>query len=310
VTDHNFGDDQDPLLVRPFVLDGSEAPEADPSTQTWPSATTRETRSPHASPDEPPTQVIPRPAPPHRYRRRLLVIGGVGAAVVLAAAAAAFAALRPEMSPSVASGANASLPVVTGPVPSPSAPVAPLPGSPSAAAHSTHHSSPASAKASASLALSSGTPSPSEPSRTSPSAVTPVTTGAGFGPHNAAPATDRTGTIRGQNGLCLDLTGALPVDDNRVQVFECNGTNAQTWTLATDGTLRVMGKCALIVGDNSVRIITCDGRTTAQWRAANSLLTNAANGNCLTDPSAGSRSGTPAVVAPCGGSASQRWSLP
>jgi hypothetical protein len=308
VTDHEHGDDQDPLLVRPFVLQDSESPEADPSTQTWPSATTREVRSQHASSGEPPTQVIPRVGPaPRRFRRRLMVIGGVGAAVVLAAAAAAFAALRPEVSPSVASGADSALPAVTGPAPSASNP--PTAGSPSAAAHSGRHST--SAKASASLAVSSGTPSSSPPSGRATSAPAVSATG-GFGvaqPHNVSP-TDRTGTIRGQNELCLDLNGNLPFDDNHIDVFDCNGTGAQVWTLATDGTLRVDGKCALIVGDDTVHIVTCDGRTTALWQASNSTLINAANGKCLTDPSGGRQAGTPVVVSTCGGSASQRWSLP
>jgi hypothetical protein len=311
VTDHEIGDDQDPLLVRPFVLHDSESPDADPSTQTWPSATTREVRSQHATSGEPSTQVIPRVAPPRRrFRRRLLVIGGVGAVVVLAAAAAAFAALRPQMSPSVASGADQALPVVTGPAPSASAP--PTAGSPSATTHGARRSNSASAKASASLAASSGTPSSAPPSGQSSSAPTVSTTGGGFGaaqPHDASP-TGRTGTIRGQNALCLDLNGNLPFDDNHIDVFSCNDTTAQVWTLATDGTLRVDGKCALIVGDNTVHIVSCDGRTTAQWHASNSTLVNAANAKCLTDPSGGRLSGTPVIVSTCGGSASQRWSLP
>lgn len=307
-----MGDDQDPLLVRPFVLHDSESPDADPSTQTWPSATTREVRSQHSASGESATQVIPRVAAPRRrFRRRFLVIGGVGAAVVLAAAAAAFAVVRPEMSPSVASGADPALPVVTGPAPSASAP--PTAGSPSATSHGARRSTStsASAKASASLAASSGTPSAAPPNGQS-SAPTVNPTGGGFGvaqPHDASP-TGRTGTIRGQNALCLDLNGNLPFDDNHIDVFDCNGTTAQVWTLATDGTLRVDGKCALIVGDNTVHIVSCDGRTTAQWHASNSTLVNAANGRCLTDPSGGRGSGTPVVVSTCGGSASQRWSLP
>jgi hypothetical protein len=311
VTDHDFGDDQDPLLVRPFVLQDSGSPDADPSTQTWPSATTREVRSQHASSAEPPTQVIPRIAALRRpFRRRLLVIGGVGAVVVLAAAAAAFAALRPDVSPSVASGADSGLPVVTGPAPSASAP--PTAGSPSAASQGARHSGSASAKASASLSASAGTPSSSPPTSRPASAPAVSTTGGGFGvaqPHNV-PTTARTGTIRGQNALCLDLNGNLPFDDNHVDVFGCNATSAQVWTLATDGTLRVDGKCALIVGDNSVHIVSCDGRTTAQWQASNSTLINAANGQCLTDPSGGRTEGTTVVVTTCGGSASRRWSLP
>jgi hypothetical protein len=311
VTDHDFGDDQDPLLVRPFVLQESESPDTDPSTQTWPSATTREVRSQHASSDEPPTQVIPRVgALRRRFRRRFLVIGGIGAAVVLAATAAAFAALRPEVSPSVASGADSALPVVTGPAPTSSPP--PPAGSPSATTDGTRRFTSASVKASASLTASSGTPSSAPAGNRLTSAPTVGTSGGGFGlaqPHNVSP-TARTGTIRGQNTLCLDLNGNLPFDGNHVDVFGCNTTSAQVWTLATDGTLRVDGKCALIVGDNTVHIVACDGRTTAQWQVSDSKLINAANGLCLTDPSGGRSAGTPVTVTACGGSASQRWSLP
>lgn len=307
MTDHDFGDDQDPLLVRPFVLQESESPDADPSTQTWPSATTREVRSQHASADEPPTQIIPR-VPRHRLRRRFVVVGAAGAAVVLAAAAAAFAALRPDVSSSVASGADGALPVVTGPAPS--SPALPATASPSATVPSTHRSPTASATAAASVAAPSGTPSSPPPSNQSPSAATSSTAGTGLSPHNVAPTADRTGTIRGQNGLCLDLNGNLAFDGNHIDVYTCNSTGAQVWTLATDGTLRVDGKCALIVGDNSVHIVSCDGRTTAQWRASDSTLINAADGECLTDPSGGRSSGTPVVVSGCNGSAGQRWSLP
>jgi hypothetical protein len=313
VTDHDFGDDRDPLLVRPFVLQDSESPDDDPSTQTWPSATTREVRSRHAAGDEQATQVIPRLTPPRRFRRRLLVVGGVGAAVVLAAAAAAFAALRPEVSPSVASGAaDAALPVVTGPAPSAPASAATTTGSGSATTHSAHHPTSASVKASATASASGGTPSAAPGIGSASSTGTAGTTAApgGAQAHNLTPASERTGVIRGQNGLCLDLTGGLAFDDNRIQVFDCNGTTAQVWTLATDGTLRVDGKCALLVGDNSVHIVSCDGRTTAQWHASNSTLINNADNNCLTDPSGGRLSGTPVVVTTCGGSAGQRWSLP
>ncbi len=309
VTGHEFGDEQDPLLVRPFVLQETGSPSADPSTQTWPSATTRETRSAHAA-DGDPTQVIVPPDPPRRrFRRRVLVIAGIGTVVVLAAAAAGIAALRPGMSTSVSVGAAGSpLPAVTGPAPSfAAASAAGQPDSASGATHLARRSEPASGKASASAS----------PSR--PASVSTATTSAGAAattapataqPHNLAPVTARTGTIRGQNGLCLDLNGGVPVDDNHVQVFTCNGTSAQTWTLATDGTLRVAGMCALIDGDNTVHIVTCDGRTTAQWRVADSTLINAADSECLTDPSGGRQSGTGVTVSPCGGSASQRWSLP
>jgi hypothetical protein len=173
--------------------------------------------------------------------------------------------------------------------------------------HQARHSAPTrtTAPSNSAGADPSGSPAATTSTATAITAA-PQTTEA----HNLAPAVARTGTVRGQNGLCLDLNGGVPVADNHVQVFTCNQTVAQTWTLATDGTLRVVGMCALVVGDNTVHIVACDGRTTAQWRVANSTLINASDGKCLTDPSAGRQSGAGVVLTICGGSAAQRWSLP
>jgi len=65
-------------------------------------------------------------------------------------------------------------------------------------------------------------------------------------------------------------------------------------------------QCALIVGDDTVHVIACDTRTTAQWRIDGQQLINAADGECLTEPS----TGTAVKVTTCDGSAGQRWSLP
>ena len=140
-------------------------------------------------------------------------------------------------------------------------------------------------------------------------------------PENAAPlpplnvadgsrTSAQDGTFVSGNGLCLDLNGAVPTDDNYIRVFDCNGTAAQRWTLGTDGKLQVMGKCALLVDDGTVRITSCDDRRSAQWRYSGAdQLINVANGRCLTDPSNGSRPGTGVIVANCTGYSHQRWQL-
>jgi hypothetical protein len=222
------------------------------------------------------------------------------AAVLLGATAAGFAAMRAARPAISAPQPDAPLPALTGLVPaSPAAPAA----APSSVAvtpthkPSAHRSSSAPATGAKTTAKPSTQAGASNRKTGSPSA-------------DLKPAIARTGTIRGQNGVCLDLTGGAAVAFNQIQVAGCNGAAAQSWTLATDGTLRVEGMCALIVGDDTVHIITCDTRTTAQWRAEGQLLINAANGECLTDPSAGTHPGTTVEVTPCGGSASQRWSLP
>lgn len=339
MTDGDQNGEQDPLLVRPFVLRDSGALDDDESTQTWPSASTREVRSQHALEGaDAPTAILHMPfkrkhaaaktasgksASGNHGRRRLMVMASAAAVVVLGAAAAGYAALRSEdVRPSVATEPGAEIPAARAPLPTSAAVTPPVSGSPTGRA-GRPGSAGGAAATSASASVSAGATSPgalppSAGSPPTPISLTPSATGGNKttptgGPQLVAPEpppADRTGVIRGQNGLCLDLNGAIPVDGNDVLAFECNNSVAQTWTLATDGTLRVMGKCALLVGGGAVEVIGCDGRTPAQWRVSGQRLLNAANNGCLTDPSAGRKSGTRVVVSNCTGSASQRWSLP
>jgi hypothetical protein len=321
VTDDDYGEDRDPLLVRPFLLHDSGSA-SDESTQTWPSATTREVRSQRAFEGaDDPTAIFELPAGgiaalrrarhAHPRRRRHLLLAVAGAVVLLGVAAVGFVAVRSDVRP-LASAAlpGEPLPAVTGP-PGTSA-AAPAASTPSPARSATTEAGRASATTAPAGRVPSAAAVPSLPRTSAPAPIGTTAPQPVPPPGNRLmpPPTDRTGVIRGQNGLCLDLDGGIPVDGNQVQVFTCNSTAAQVWTLAADGTLRVSGKCALLVGDNTVHIVGCDGRTTAQWRASGQLLMSAAGGGCLTDPSGGRASGTAVTVTPCGGSAGQRWSLP
>ncbi|MGW1807820.1 ricin-type beta-trefoil lectin domain protein, partial [Streptomyces sp. NPDC002078] len=49
----------------------------------------------------------------------------------------------------------------------------------------------------------------------------------------AAPAQADTGAITGLAGKCLDVAGANSADGTPVQLYDCNGTNAQQWTVGT-----------------------------------------------------------------------------
>ena len=331
--DDEYGEDNDPLLVRPFLLH-DEGSVGDQSRQTWPSATTREVRSQRALegaddptaiielPDDPATSAPrprhARPTPPRPMRswptrhRRLLVLASAASVVLVGATAAGYAALRSDVRPLTSAAQPADpLPAVTGPqttgVPTPTG-AAPTSGRPATSATANASTSPsASAGTTTASGVASAPAATSAPAAIDKPTVAPAPPEYGLAPE---PASERVGTIRGQNNLCLDLNGGVPADDNHLQVYDCNGSSAQAWTLTADGTLRVSGKCALLVGDNTVRITTCDGRTTARWQISSQRLVNAANGGCLTDPSAGRTSGTGVTVASCNGSASQRWSLP
>ncbi len=300
-------DDGDPLLVRPYLLDepGGTAPHA--STQTWPEAAAEP-----VAPPEPadPTVPIPVPAPPPRgrgRRRPVLLLSAAVLVLALIGLAALVASLLPE--PRRSSALPIDIPLPSRAVTAPPATTAPPGGA-----------APAITAATRSRAASSS-PATTAPSRTavSPSAVpAPATTGPTMeqlAPPAAdkllPPAADRIGRIHGNGDLCLDLHGALPFDGTQIQVYTCNDTSAQTWSVATDGTLRVAGKCAAAADDGAVRITGCGDRRAAQWRAGpDSSLVSLATDGCLTDPSTGARSGTAVRIEECAAAAGQRWELP
>jgi hypothetical protein len=322
LTDHDYGEDRDPLLVRPFVLGDSTSPAAEPSGQTWPSATTREVRSHRALEGADAPTAIFRVVTPRRTRRpsrnRMLIGAAAGAALLIGGAIVGVAALRPDdTTPPSAVTLDDPPPLATGgplagtpsPVASPSASsrngAAPT-NPPRENGPATSGSVGAAAPGTAGVPTSAGGATTASPSATEGDRAAPS-------PPNALvpeQPTGGTGAIRGQNSLCLDLNGGVAVEGNFIQVATCNGTAAQSWTLATDGTLRVSGMCAFVTGANTVAVTRCDGRTTAQWKISGQLLISAANARCLTDPSSGTEPGTAVRVSPCDGTATQRWSLP
>jgi 3D (Asp-Asp-Asp) domain-containing protein len=228
--------------------------------------------------------------------------------LVVALGTAGVVAFHPHDSPTVATGALPTEPLPAPATASPTAgDVSVTTGARTASTTPTAISPPASAATTTHPTTAATT---THPAKAATIAASPSTSPAGSA-FSAAPAIARTGTIIGAGGLCLDLNGGVAIDGNHVQVFTCNGTDAQRWTLATDGTLRVVGKCAQTIADGTVHITTCNTGAATQWRQGKSrALVNVGTGTCLTDPRSGSQSGSGAQVAACTGAAGQQWSLP
>jgi len=299
-------DDGDPLLVRPYLLGepGSTPPHA--SAQTWPEAAAE----PAAVPESPDATVpIRLPAPPprrgRRHRRPLVLLVAAALTLALLGAAALAASLLPEPRTPSALPIDAPLPTLVASPPAPATTAAPTVATPATTAATTRPRAVGSPPA---------TPAPKtkpKPTTKGPSAVPATPTASPAVDQLAPPAADRIGRIHGNGGLCLDLNGALAVDGTQIQVFTCNDTAAQRWTVATDGTLRIVGKCAASADDGTVRLATCDARRAAQWRAGpDDILVNLATGDCLTDPSNGTQSGTAVRTEDCSAAERQRWELP
>jgi hypothetical protein len=128
--------------------------------------------------------------------------------------------------------------------------------------------------------------------------------------------TGTTGPITGYQGLCVDVRGANSANFTPVQVYTCNGTNAQQWTVVAAGsTLHALGKCMDINGGGTADGTTVDlydcNNTAAQVfiPQSNGALYNPQSGKCLDDTGYGG-SGTALQIWDCSGNANQHWNLP
>jgi beta-glucanase (GH16 family) len=141
--------------------------------------------------------------------------------------------------------------------------------------------------------------------------------GAGGGGGGGGTGANPTGPITGLGGLCVDVRGANPADFTPVQVYTCNGTNAQQWTVVAAGsTLRALGKCLDIkaggtADGTTVDLYTCNG-TGAQVFIPQSdgALLNPQSGKCLDDTNFSTTPGTQLQIWDCSGNTNQSWHLP
>ena len=138
----------------------------------------------------------------------------------------------------------------------------------------------------------------------------------GSGGTTPPPPTGSTGPITGYEGLCVDVRGANSANSTPVQVYTCNGTNAQQWTVVQAGsTLQALGKCLDINGGGTangttVDLYTCNGTGAQVFEPqSNGELYNPQSGKCLDDTGSGG-SGTQLQIWACTDGANQQWHLP
>jgi chitinase len=117
------------------------------------------------------------------------------------------------------------------------------------------------------------------------------------------------------NGLCLDDRSASTTNFNPVQVYTCNGTNAQQWTLTSSNQLMALGKCLDVAGagtanGTTVDLYDCNGTGAQAWvHQSNGAYLNPNSGKCLDDTGWGG-SGTQSQIWACTGNTNQQWTLP
>jgi alpha-tubulin suppressor-like RCC1 family protein len=138
-----------------------------------------------------------------------------------------------------------------------------------------------------------------------PAAVTPQSSAAAAGP-----------IVSGYRAtLCVTDAGDSAANDAKAVLGSCDGGAAQHWTVETDGTIRINGKCLDVYRDEKtnkapVDLWTCTGGGSQQWRPAAGTLVNPESGKCLDDPRLSITAGTQLELYTCDASAGQQWKLP
>jgi hypothetical protein len=125
-----------------------------------------------------------------------------------------------------------------------------------------------------------------------------------------------SGPIIGYDGLCVDVRGAGTANFTPVQVYTCNSTSAQQWSVVAAGnTLRALGKCMDVNAGGTADGTTVDlydcNNTAAQVfiPQSNGELYNPQSNKCLDDTGYGG-SGTQLQIWDCADTANQQWNLP
>ena len=118
-------------------------------------------------------------------------------------------------------------------------------------------------------------------------------------------------------GKCVDVRTSGGTNGTPIQIYGCNGTNAQKWTVPGDGTLRAFGKCMDVdhsgtADGTKVQLWDCNGTGAQQWtyNASAKSLTNPESGKCLDDPNSSTADSTQLQIYTCNGTNAQQWTLP
>jgi predicted alpha-1,2-mannosidase len=118
------------------------------------------------------------------------------------------------------------------------------------------------------------------------------------------------------SGLCLDDNGAGTTNGTHVQIYTCNGSSAQQWTIESNGTIQTSGGCMDVSNGGTsngtvVQWWTCNNSGAQQWQVgANNSLINPQSGKCLDDPNSTTTTSTQLQIYTCNNSGAQNWTLP
>ncbi|MFJ6570822.1 ricin-type beta-trefoil lectin domain protein [Streptomyces sp. NPDC091292] len=127
---------------------------------------------------------------------------------------------------------------------------------------------------------------------------------------------ETSGAFTGLAGKCLDVAGGSAANGTAVQLYDCNGSTAQRWTVKADGSIQALGKCLDVTGASTadgakIQLYDCNGTGAQRWtyNASTGNVVNAAANKCLDVTDNSSANGARAQIWACTGAANQKWRL-
>ncbi|MGC4772318.1 ThuA domain-containing protein [Micromonospora sp. DT44] len=128
--------------------------------------------------------------------------------------------------------------------------------------------------------------------------------------------TNGVGPVKGLAGKCLDVRNSATADGTQIQIYTCNGSTAQTWTVTPNSTIKALGKCLDVSGGGTadgtkIQLWTCNGTGAQNWAAqSDGSLRNTSSNKCLDVSGNNSADSTVVHLWTCNGAANQKWTLP
>ncbi|WP_371775253.1 ricin-type beta-trefoil lectin domain protein [Streptomyces sp. NBC_01438] len=124
-----------------------------------------------------------------------------------------------------------------------------------------------------------------------------------------------SGTITGLAGKCVDVAAANSANGTPVQLYDCNGSAAQRWSVGADGTIRALGKCLDVASGGTangsvVQLWDCNGSAAQRWAvsAAHDIVNPQAD-KCLDVTGNSSANAARLQIWTCTGATNQKWTV-
>jgi len=117
----------------------------------------------------------------------------------------------------------------------------------------------------------------------------------------------------GGGQLCLADPNADTTNGTDIIIWSCENNDSQSFSLAANNTVHIMGKCLEAAGSGTangtaVDIDTCNGTGSQTWtNGPNGSLVNPESGKCLADPAASTTGDTGMILWTCDNGNEQNW---